>query len=125
VTLIAVGAALGVGKLIEPWFGIENVDLVFIAVVVGIAVRYGLWPSLIASVVASLCYNFFFRPPLYTFTITDHQRRRLLFLHRYGGGGIESSRARAHSRRERNGTGTHHRGALCLQPQACRRWHAG
>ena len=31
----------------------------------------GFWPSLFASVVASLCYNFFFLPPLYTFTITD------------------------------------------------------
>ena len=30
-----------------------------------------LLPSLFASVVASLCYNFFFLPPIYTFTITD------------------------------------------------------
>ena len=36
-----------------------------------IAARYGLWPSLFASVIASLCYNFFFLPPIYTFTITD------------------------------------------------------
>ena len=36
-----------------------------------VAVRYGLWPSLLASVAASLCYNFFFLPPVYTFTITD------------------------------------------------------
>jgi hypothetical protein len=35
------------------------------------SVRYGLWPSLFASVVASPCYNFFFLPPLYTFTIAD------------------------------------------------------
>jgi two-component system sensor histidine kinase KdpD len=34
-------------------------------------VRYGLWPSLAASAVASLAYNFFFLPPLYTFTIAD------------------------------------------------------
>ena len=33
--------------------------------------RFGLWPSLLASVAASLCYNFFFLPPLYTFTIAD------------------------------------------------------
>ena len=52
-------------------FGIENVDLVFLTAVVGVAVRYGLWPSLLASVAASLCYNFFFLPPVYTFTITD------------------------------------------------------
>ena len=58
-------------ELIQPWFGIENVDLVFLTAVVGVAVRFGLWPSLLASVAASLCYNFFFLPPLYTFTIAD------------------------------------------------------
>ena len=71
VALAAVAAALGVGELIQPLLGIENVDLVFLTAVVGIAVRYGLWPSLFATVASSLCYNFFFLPPLYTFTITD------------------------------------------------------
>ena len=71
VALIVIALALGIGKLIQPYFGIENVDLVFITAVVGVAVRYGLWPSLAASIVASLCYNFFFLPPVYTFTITD------------------------------------------------------
>ena len=69
--LLATMAALAVSKLIEPWLGIENVDLVFLTVVVGVAVRFGLWPSLFASVVGSLCYNFFFLPPTYTFTIAD------------------------------------------------------
>ena len=71
VALVAVAIALGVGEAIRPWFGIENVDLVFLTAVVGVAVRYGLWPSLVASVAASLCYNFFFLPPIYTFTIAD------------------------------------------------------
>ena len=62
---------LATAELIKPWFGIENVDLVFLTAVVSVAVRYGLWPSLLASVAASLCYNFFFLPPVYTFTITD------------------------------------------------------
>jgi two-component system, OmpR family, sensor histidine kinase KdpD len=62
---------LAAAGLIKPYFGIENVDLVFLTAVVGVAVRYGLWPSLLASVAASLCYNFFFLPPIYTFTITD------------------------------------------------------
>jgi two-component system sensor histidine kinase KdpD len=66
-----VAGALGAGKLIHPWFGIENVDLVFLTAVVGVAVRYGLFPSMFASVAASLCYNFFFLPPVHTFTITD------------------------------------------------------
>jgi two-component system, OmpR family, sensor histidine kinase KdpD len=71
IALAAVAVALGLGALIEPWLGIENVDLVFLTAVVGVAVRYGLWPSLLATVASSLCYNFFFLPPIYTFTITD------------------------------------------------------
>ncbi|QQO16401.1 sensor histidine kinase KdpD [Bradyrhizobium diazoefficiens] len=62
---------LGAAELIQPRFGIENVDLVLLTAVVAVAVRYGLWPSLLATVAASLSYNFFFLPPIYTFTITD------------------------------------------------------
>jgi two-component system, OmpR family, sensor histidine kinase KdpD len=71
VALLAVAAALGVSELLHPLLGIENTDLMFLTAVVGIAVRYGLWPSLLATVASSLCYNFFFLPPVYTFTITD------------------------------------------------------
>ncbi|RTE94444.1 MULTISPECIES: sensor histidine kinase KdpD [Bradyrhizobium] len=67
IVLIGLGAA----ELIQPRFGIENVDLVLLTAVVAVAVRYGLWPSLLATVAASLSYNFFFLPPIYTFTITD------------------------------------------------------
>src|SRR6202045_2793938 len=70
-SLLIIAGALGFAELIQPYFGIENVDLVFITAVVAVAVRFGLWPSLLASVAASLCYNFFFLPPIYTFTITD------------------------------------------------------
>src|SRR5215475_8258451 len=71
VALLAVVAALGVGKLVQPIFGLENVDLIFLTGIVGVALRYGLWPSLLATLAASLSYNFFFLPPLYTFSITD------------------------------------------------------
>ena len=71
VAVVAVAVAAGVGIIARPLFGIENVDLILLTAVVGIAVRYGLWPSLVASVAASLGYNFFFLPPVYTFTITD------------------------------------------------------
>src|ERR1700752_49855 len=41
--IVAIGVAAA--ELIQPWFGIENVDLVLLTAVVGVAVRYGLWPS--------------------------------------------------------------------------------
>jgi two-component system sensor histidine kinase KdpD len=69
--LLAVAVALGISQLVQPVLGIETVDLVFLLAVLAVAVRFGLAPSLLASVAASLCYNFFFLPPIYTFTITD------------------------------------------------------
>jgi two-component system sensor histidine kinase KdpD len=71
IAALAVLVALGIDELIKPIVGVENVDLVFMTAIVAVAVRYGLLPSLFASVLASLCYNFFFLPPIYTFTITD------------------------------------------------------
>ncbi|MDA9411448.1 MULTISPECIES: sensor histidine kinase [unclassified Bradyrhizobium] len=76
VVLVGLGAA----ELIQPYFGIENVDLVLLTAVVAVAVRYGLWPSLLATVGASLSYNFFFLPPIYTFTITDPTNVAAFFL---------------------------------------------
>ena len=70
-SLLFVAVGLGAAELVHPLFGIENVDLVFLTAVISVAARYGLWPSLLASVAASLCYNFFFLPPYYTFTIAD------------------------------------------------------
>ena len=71
IALVGVAIALGIAALLQPLIGIENVDLVLLTAIVAIAVRFGLWPSLLASAAASLGYNFFFLPPVYTFTITD------------------------------------------------------
>jgi two-component system sensor histidine kinase KdpD len=67
----AVAAAVGVGEAIWLTVGSESIGLVFLTAIVAVAVRFGLWPSLVASIAASLCYNFFFMEPIYTFTIAD------------------------------------------------------
>ena len=69
--LFAVVAAISVGTLIKTWVGGTNVDLVFLTAIVAIAVRFGLLPSLVATVASTLAYNFFFLPPIYKFTIAD------------------------------------------------------
>ncbi|WP_158811420.1 sensor histidine kinase KdpD [Beijerinckia sp. L45] len=79
VSLGMVAVALGAAKLIQPVFGVQNVDLVFLTAIVGVAVTFGLLPSLLAVVAASLAYNFFFLPPLYTFTIADPTNVAALF----------------------------------------------
>ena len=69
--LLAVAVATSVSALLWPWIGTENTDLVYLTAVVGVAVRFGLWPSLLASAASALCYNFFFTEPYYTFAIAD------------------------------------------------------
>jgi two-component system sensor histidine kinase KdpD len=71
--LVAVVIATSISALLWPWIGHENIDLVFLTAIVGIAVRFGLWPSLLASCVLALCYNFFFTEPYYTFAIADQK----------------------------------------------------
>jgi len=69
--LAAVAVALGIAALIRGWIGSSNSDLVFLTAVVAVAVRFGLLPSLLASVASALAYNFFFLSPKYEFTIAD------------------------------------------------------
>jgi two-component system sensor histidine kinase KdpD len=45
--------------------------LLYLVAVIAVALTGGLWPALGAAVVASLLLNYFFTPPLYTFTIAD------------------------------------------------------
>jgi two-component system sensor histidine kinase KdpD len=45
--------------------------LLYLAVVVGVAMVGGTWPGLGAAVAAFLLANWYFTPPLYTFTISD------------------------------------------------------
>lgn len=71
VAACGVGMALAIGKLVEPLLGVETIDLIFLSAVLGVAIAYGLRPSIFASVLASLAYNFFFLPPIYTFTIAS------------------------------------------------------
>ena len=60
-------------------FGIANVALVFLTGVLATAVTYGLVPALFACLLSVLAYNFFFLPPLYTFTIADPENVVALF----------------------------------------------
>jgi len=63
--------ALGIGLLLRQALAVSNVALVLLVAVLAAAVTYGLLPSLFAGLICALAYNFFFLPPLYTFTIAD------------------------------------------------------
>ena len=51
----------------------------FLTAVLASAAAWGLWPALFACLLSVLAYNFFFLPPLYTFTIGDPENVVALF----------------------------------------------
>lgn len=66
-----VAATVALSALLVPLIGSGAIDLIFLLPVTAAATLYGLRPGLAAGVAASLTFNFFFLPPLYTFTIAD------------------------------------------------------
>jgi two-component system sensor histidine kinase KdpD len=75
----AVLCALGIGELITNLIGFQSVSLAFLTAVLVSAIAWGLWPALFASMLSVLAFNFFFIPPLYTFTIADPENVVALF----------------------------------------------
>jgi len=83
-----VAAALSVGlltlllKTVGAHVNAATVSLALLLTVLFIATRWGSLPALAASILAMLCFNFFFLPPLGTFTIaaTDNWIALLAFL---------------------------------------------
>ena len=71
IATLSVAAALGLGLLARQLVSLQTVDLVFLTAVVAVATRFGTGPSLFAALLSALAYNFFFLPPVYTFTIAD------------------------------------------------------
>jgi len=76
------GAVLALTVLYTRWLGVHNsttAALTFLMVVLVVAATSHLWAAITTSVVAVLCFNFFFLPPVGTFTIVDPQNWIALF----------------------------------------------
>ncbi|MBV8090107.1 MAG: sensor histidine kinase KdpD [Alphaproteobacteria bacterium] len=76
---VAVGVALGMGLLLKHFVAVQSISLLFLMAVLASAIAWGLLPSLFACVVSVLVYNFFFLPPLYTFSVGDPENAFALF----------------------------------------------
>lgn len=68
---LAVGLATGPALLIERNVDLANIALIYLLPVLLTALWYGMWPALLAVVLAALSYNFLFTEPRYTFSIAD------------------------------------------------------
>ncbi len=78
-SIAAVMAALALALGLRQVLGVNSIALVFLTAVLVSAITWGLWPSLLACLLSVLAYNFFFLPPLYTFTIADPDNIVALF----------------------------------------------
>ncbi|MDE1147986.1 MAG: sensor histidine kinase KdpD [Azospirillaceae bacterium] len=71
VAVVLVALATVASRLLGTTMDVRNLSLVYIAAVLASAILHGYGPSLLASFLSVAAYNFFFLPPLYTFTIRD------------------------------------------------------
>ncbi|HYS30778.1 MAG TPA: DUF4118 domain-containing protein, partial [Streptosporangiaceae bacterium] len=81
VLLVAVLPLLTAGLLpAQSALSLSDDLLIYLVCVVGVAVVGGFWPAVAAAVTASLLLNWFFTPPVHTFTIADPQNMLALLL---------------------------------------------
>ena len=84
-------------------FPVESLALFFLVGVLVVAARFGLWPSIYASLLSFLVYNFFLTQPYYTFHVADQDviLTLLLFLAVAIVTGNLAARLRAQARAQR------------------------
>ena len=71
--VFGIGLTTGLLAPFQAQLNSATVSLGLLIVVLVIATVFGSRPALAASVLGVLCFNFFFLPPLYTFTIAESQ----------------------------------------------------
>jgi two-component system, OmpR family, sensor histidine kinase KdpD len=69
--VLSVAAALAIGEGLTALTPIPNLSMLFLVAVLLVALSFGIWPAIFASGLSFLVYNFFFIPPLYTFTVAE------------------------------------------------------
>ena len=69
--ILGIAAVTAICLLLRSHINEMTVALAMLLVVLFVATAWGRWPGLVASVLGMLCLNYFFLPPIYTFTIAD------------------------------------------------------
>ena len=71
VAVALVALATAVGALVRAHLAAPDFVMLYLLVIGGVAARSGRGPSLLASALSVLAYDFFFVPPFHTFAVTD------------------------------------------------------
>jgi two-component system, OmpR family, sensor histidine kinase KdpD len=66
---LAVALAIAVSHVADRFLPLANLSLIFLMAVLLVAIRFGLWPSVYASLLSFVAYNFFFTEPHHTITV--------------------------------------------------------
>ena len=70
-TLLMIAGVTGIGSGLFHILALGNVALLYLLPVMVASSLYGLWPGLFAGIASSLAYNFFFLPPVGTFSVSN------------------------------------------------------
>jgi two-component system sensor histidine kinase KdpD len=71
VIAVILGLVTAAGMRLQPYIPQDAMGMVFIAVIAGVASRYGRAAALITAIAGFLIWNFFFLPPIFTFSVSD------------------------------------------------------
>lgn len=85
-------AALVVSEVLRRVLHLPDLEMLFLLAVMVAAFRYGRGPSLLAAALGVACYDFFFVPPLHTFSVAD-RKYVLTFAMMFGVGWVTSELA--------------------------------
>ncbi len=102
-TLVAVAAGTAGGLLARAHVSLPDLVMIYLLVIILVAVRWGRGPSILAAALAVAAYDYFFVPPIHTFSIDD-VRHLLTFAMMFGVGFLISgltARLRAQERAAR------------------------
>jgi len=72
-SLGAVAVVTGVIFLVKPYVPVLSLGVLYVFAVLPIAVVWGLWLALPVSVASMLAFNWFFLPPVHTFTLANSE----------------------------------------------------
>ena len=70
---LLVAATLGIAALLRHMLALPDLEMLFLLAVMIAAVWFGRGPSVLAAALGTAAYDFFFVPPLYTFSVSDRR----------------------------------------------------
>ncbi len=80
VATAAVAIAVGISELLAAFVPGPSLSMVFLIAVLATAVLYGTAPAIVAAILSFAAFNFFFVPPIYTFTVAETHELLALFV---------------------------------------------